>query len=92
MEEAARMAKLVIDSQLFDLDNMGVEDGYHTLFNRWDYSSSKEIMLWKKFDRSLGFWHNDNRNPGRNGAGVGLTRAWLIPISASVKTVHRHCR
>ena len=75
MEEAARMAKLVIDSQLFDLDNMGVEDGYHTLFNRWDYSSSKEIMLWKKFDRSLGFWHNDNRNPGRNGAGVGLTRA-----------------
>lgn len=47
--------KLVIDSQLFDLDNMGVEDGYHTLFNRWDYSSSKEIMLWKKFDRSLDF-------------------------------------
>ena len=29
MEEAARMAKLVIDSQLFDLDNMGVEDGYN---------------------------------------------------------------
>lgn len=28
----------------------------------------------EKFDRSQGFWHNDNRNPGRNGAGVGLTR------------------
>lgn len=64
----------VINSGLFDLDNVGVTDGYHLLFNQWDYSDSKEVMLWKKFDRSQGLWHNGNRNPGRNGAGVGLTR------------------
>lgn len=73
--QIARDASLaVINSGLFDIDNIGVNDGYHLLFNQWDYSDSKEVMLWKKFDRSLNFWHHDNRNPGRNGASVGLTR------------------
>ena len=76
--EIARDASLaVINSGLFSLDNVGVADGYHTLFNQWSYASSKEVMLWKKFDRALGLWHSDNRNPGRNGASVGLTR-WLV--------------
>lgn len=75
IEEAAKMSLAVINSNLFDLDNVEVPDGYHILFNQWDYSNSKEIMLWRKFDRSLGVWHSDNRNPGRNGAGVGLTRS-----------------
>lgn len=68
-------ASAVINSGLFDLDNVGVADGYHILFNQWDYSDSKEVMLWKKFDRAQGFWHNDNRNPGRNGSGAGLTKS-----------------
>lgn len=72
---ASEAALAVINSGLFDLDNIDKNGGYHTLFNQWDYSNSKEIMLWKKFDRSLGLWHDNNRNPGRNGAGVGLTRA-----------------
>lgn len=75
IEEAAKMSLAVINSGLFDLDNVNKTDGYHILFNRKDYSDSKEIMLWKKFDRSQGLWHNDNRNPGRNGSGVGLTRS-----------------
>jgi hypothetical protein len=76
--EAARDASLaVIQSGLFDLDNVGVKDGYHILFNQHDYSDSKEVMLWRKYDRSLGVWHGDNRNEGRNGAGVGMTR-WLV--------------
>ena len=54
MEEAARMAKLVIDSQLFDLDNMGVEDGYHTLFNRWGLFKQQGDYARKKFDRITG--------------------------------------
>lgn len=70
-------ANSVITSGLFSLDNVGVKDGYHILFNQWDYSDSKEVMLWKKFDRALGLWHSDNRNFGRNGASVGLTR-WLV--------------
>lgn len=75
IETAAEVSFAVIESGLFDLDNMQVKDGYHLLFNQWDYSESKEIMLWKEFNRSLGIWHGDNRNPGRNGAGVGLTRS-----------------
>ncbi len=76
--ETARDASFaVINSGFFDLDNVGVKDGYHILFNQWDYSNSREIMLWKKFDRAQGLWHSDNRNPGRNGASVGLTR-WLV--------------
>lgn len=67
-------ANSVMSSGLFSLDNVGVKDGYHILFNQWDYSSSKEVMLWKKFDRALGLWHSDNRNYGRNGAGMGLTK------------------
>lgn len=75
IEEAAKMSSAVISSGLFSLDNVNAEDGYHRLFNQWNYANSKEIMLWKEFDRSLGIWHSDNRNPGRNGAGVGLTRS-----------------
>jgi len=76
--ETARDASLaVINSGLFSLDNVGVTDGYHLLFNQWDYSKSKEVMLWKKFDRTLGMTHQDNRQAGRNGQGAGLTR-WLV--------------
>ncbi len=93
MEEAAKMSLAVINSGLFDLDNVNEKDGYHTLFNRWDYSDSKEIMLWKKFDRSQGFWHDDNRNPGRNGSGVGLTRSLVesylcIDSDGKAKPIH----
>ena len=76
--ETARDASLaVINAGLFDIDNVGVKDGYHILFNQWDYARSKEVMLYKKFDRALGVWHSNNRDPGRNGASVGLTR-WLV--------------
>lgn len=93
MEEAAKMSLLVLKSGFFDLDNMNVEDGYHTLFNRRTYSNSKEIMLWKEFDRSLGLWHNDNRNPGRNGAGVGLPRSLVdaylcVDTDGKAKPIH----
>lgn len=74
-KQARDAASAVMNSGLFELDNVGKEDGYHLLFNQWDYSNSKEVMLWRKFDRAQGMWHNDNRNPGRNGAGVGLTRS-----------------
>jgi hypothetical protein len=32
------------------LDNVGVENGYRDLFNQVDYSSSKEVMFWRKFE------------------------------------------
>jgi hypothetical protein len=71
-------ANSVIASGFFSLDNVGVKDGYHKLFNQLDYSSSKEVLLWVKFDRALGLSHgNTNKHPALDGAGVGLTR-WLV--------------
>lgn len=70
----ARDASNAVMNSDFALDNVGEKDGYHILFNQWDYSNSKEVMLWQKFDRSLGLWNSNNRNPGRNGSGVGLSR------------------
>ncbi|GHT63997.1 hypothetical protein AGMMS50239_20910 [Bacteroidia bacterium] len=73
---AARDASLaVISSGLFSLDNVGLKDGYHLLFNRHDYSNSKEIMLWRKYDISLGSYHQDSQDIGRYGQGLGLTRS-----------------
>lgn len=68
-------ANSVIKSGFFSLDNVGAKDGYHKLFNVLDYSSSKEIMLWVKFDLALGLSHgNTNKHPALDGSGVGLTR------------------
>jgi len=68
----------VIASGFFSLDNVGAKDGYHKLFNQLDYSASKEVMLWVKFDRALGLSHgNTNKHPALDGSSVGLTR-WLV--------------
>jgi hypothetical protein len=44
------------------LDNVDVEDGYWLLFNRKDYSSHKEVLLWRKFSIAEGvvqhYWGN----------------------------------
>lgn len=64
----------VINSGFFSLDNVGIKDGYHLLFNQHDYSNSKEIMLWRKYNLALGVSHSDNRDEQWNGQGVGLTR------------------
>ncbi|MDR0757398.1 MAG: RagB/SusD family nutrient uptake outer membrane protein [Tannerella sp.] len=74
--QVARDAALaVINSGVFTLDNVGVYDGYHLLFNQHDYSGSREIMLWRKYDLALGIKHGDSRNIGWNGDGIGLTRS-----------------
>jgi len=70
-------AKSIMESGLFSLDNVGRNDGYHTLFNQHNYSNSSEVMLWKEFDRSLGLTHNYSKDVAENGDGVGVTR-WLV--------------
>lgn len=83
---AARDASLaVINSGLFSLDNVGVKDGYHLLFNQHDYSNSNEVMLWRKYDSALGVMHHDSRNIAWNGQGVGLTR-WLVDSYLCIDT------
>jgi hypothetical protein len=84
--QTARDASLaVINSGLFGLDNAGVSDGYFLLFNQHDYSNSKEIMLWRKYDHALGLAHNANRDIGRNGASTGITR-WLVDAYLCIDT------
>lgn len=55
LQKAASVAKALIDNPHgYQLDNAGMTDGYWKLFNQTDYSSSKEVMLWRKFDNSMG--------------------------------------
>lgn len=55
LQKAAAVAKTLIDNPRgYQLDNMGMTNGYWKLFNQVDYSGSKEVMLWRKFDNSMG--------------------------------------
>jgi hypothetical protein len=63
---------------------------YISLFNRNDYSGVSEIILWKKFDRSLGMGHSAFLVTS-NAHGTGLSKALIesylskdgLPISMS---------
>jgi len=85
LETARDAALAVINSGQFGLDNVGVEDGYHILFNQHSYANSREIMLWKEYNRLLGVTYDGNRQPGRNGASVGLSR-WLVDSYLCIDT------
>ena len=55
------------------LANVGVEWGYTNLFNQTNYSSNKEVLLWRQYDHSLGLgtqwaWYN------WRGADRGITK------------------
>lgn len=67
-------AKQVMESGQFSLDNIGVPDGYFNLFNQTNYSSSKEVMLWKERSVSLGITTNWNQDAATTGNGCGLTK------------------
>lgn len=81
----------IIESEYFALDNVGMDDGYFCLFNQTDYSNSKEVMLWKERNSSLGITSNWNQDASTTGNGCGLTRRLVdsylctdgLPISLS---------
>lgn len=54
------------------LDNVGMEFGYRDLFNLEDYSSSKEILFWRKYEVGAitSIWDRYSAN----GAGRGVTK------------------
>ncbi|WP_155283911.1 RagB/SusD family nutrient uptake outer membrane protein [Capnocytophaga felis] len=73
---AADAADAVINSGAYSLDNVGVENGYWLLFNQTDYTSSKEVMLWRKYSPSDGlytFWSRYSRL----GLGKGFTKSLI---------------
>ncbi len=71
---ASDAAKQIISSGYFSLDNVGTNDGYFNLFNQTNYSSSKEVMLWKERSVPLDITTNWNQDAAVTGNGCGLTR------------------
>jgi hypothetical protein len=56
------------------LDNVGQTDGYWNLFNQKDYSSSKEVLFWRKYSTDAEQLFNRWINISYTGAGVGITK------------------
>ncbi len=91
LKMARDAAKAIIDGGQFAIDNVGVEDGYFTLFNNTNYSSSKEVMLWKERSTKFDITSNWNQDAAPTGNNCGLTRQLVdsylckdgLPISQS---------
>ena len=61
LQMAADAANAVIASGVYQLDNVGVSNGYFNLFNQTDYTGSKEIMFWRAYNQQAGqttYWQN----------------------------------
>jgi hypothetical protein len=58
LEKAAALAEALINSGVQHLDNVGISNGYWSVFNQTDYSGSGEVMLWRKYDVSAGIAHH----------------------------------
>lgn len=76
LQIAAEAADAVISSGAYSLDNTGIDNGYWSLFNQTDYSSSKEIMLWRKYSPSDGIYNLWARYT-RLGLGKGFTKSLI---------------
>lgn len=61
LQQAADAANAVITSGTFQLDNAHTPNGYFNLFNKTDYTSSKEVMFWGAYNQQAGvitYWQN----------------------------------
>ena len=56
------------------LDNIGQPNGYWNLFNQKDYSTSKEVLFWRKYSTAADQLFNRWINISYTGAGVGITK------------------
>lgn len=89
LELAADASKKLMDSGLYDIYSTGnPEIDYYRFFGQDDYSSNPEILLWKKWDESLGLVH---WAPSIWGNDMGVTKELVdsylsadgLPISKS---------
>lgn len=76
MEKAATVSKALMDLGTCGLDNVGVANGYRNLFNQYDYSASKEIILWRKYGDAESLYNLWLRYTSY-GAGRGLTKSMI---------------
>ncbi len=91
--KSADAAKQIIDSNTYSIEPVGndLEWGYWRLFNQTDYSANNEVLLWKKFDRSLDLYHMAQNYLGVSDKNSGLSKylveSYLLkdgkPISVS---------
>jgi hypothetical protein len=75
LQIAATTAEPLVNSNTYGIENTGKPDfDYYNLFNRTDYSSSKEVMLWKQYSSELGLAHNAQRYLNASGGRRGITK------------------
>ena len=72
---AEETSNALINSGVYSIYTTGdpMWDYYH-LFNQVNYSGNPEVMLWKKYDQTLGLTNNHQRYLAVSGGGVGITR------------------
>ncbi len=76
IQKAADAAKALMTLGTCQLDNMGAKNGYTILFKQEDYSSSKEVIFWKKYSVADNQYHVWSRYTG-TGAGRGVTKSMI---------------
>jgi hypothetical protein len=72
LQKAADAAGQVIQSGLFSLDNVGVQNGYWQIFNQISYAGSKEVMFWRAYNLALIV--NNWPLQSNTGNGMGITK------------------
>lgn len=91
LQQAADAAEVLINAGNISVYSTGnPSSDYVNLFNAADYSGVSEVMLWKKFDRTLSMGHSAYLTT-YNGHGTGLSKAMVdsylvtdgLPISMS---------
>ena len=78
LQKAAEVSKKLIDGGTCDLDNKdgNIDDPYYFLFNQEDYSNSREVLFWRKYEKSVGAVHIWQRCFSDGGDG-GLTKSMI---------------
>ncbi len=74
--KAAEAAKQVIDRELFAIEpaSSDPKKAYWSLFNQKDFTSNKEVMLWRKYDRALNVIHYAQNYFGVSDKNTGLSK------------------
>ncbi len=90
LQAAADAASMVMNTGKFGLDNVGVPNGYWSLFNQTDYSNSKEVMFWRMYnfqDLITQHWNQYSSAGANRGITKSLVDAYLCtdgkPIAVS---------
>jgi hypothetical protein len=72
IQKAATVTDELINLGSCNLDNTGTEYGYWKLFNQTDYSSSSEVLFWRKYE--VGVLINKWERYIGQGGGCGITK------------------